>query len=143
MAKLAKILLVDDDPVFVEATKAVLESEYRVMTAYNGDEGMEKARQQRPDLILLDVLMPARDGFQVCEQLKKDPDLARIPVLMLTSFARHKGETNIAVEAGLDLEAEGYMDKPVSPEALLKQVRSMLPNPPTLPLSPKLGERAG
>ncbi len=143
MAESAKILLIDDDPVFVEAMKAVLESEYRVVTAYNGEEGVEKAREQKPDLILLDVIMPTRDGFQVCEQLKKDPELAKIPVLMLTSFARHKGATNIPVEAGLELEAEGYMDKPVSPEALLKQVGIMLHKPRTLPLSPKLGERAG
>ena len=126
MAEPAKILLVDDDPVFVEATKAVLESKYRVITAYNGDEGLEKARQQKPDLILLDIVMPVKDGFNVCKQLKKDPKLASIPVIMLTSFAQHKGETNIPVDAGLELEAEGYIDKPISPEALLKQVGSML-----------------
>src|SRR5512147_2198744 len=106
MSESAKILLIDDDPVFVEAMKAVLESEYRVVTAYNGEEGVEKAREQKPDLILLDVIMPTRDGFQVCEQLKKDPELAKTPVLMLTSFARHRGATNIPVEAGLELEAE-------------------------------------
>jgi two-component system alkaline phosphatase synthesis response regulator PhoP len=126
MEEPAKILLVDDDPVFVEATKAVLESKYRVITAYDGDEGMKKAREQKPDLILLDIVMPAKDGFQVCKQLKKDPKLASIPVIMLTSFAQHKGETNIPVDAGLELEAEGYMDKPVSPESLLRQVGSML-----------------
>jgi len=126
MAEPAKILLVDDDPVFVEATKAVLESKYRVITAYNGDEGLEKARKQKPDLILLDVIMPAEDGFHVCKQLKQDPKLADIPVIMLTSFAQHGRDTNIPVSAGLELEAEGYIDKPVSPEALLKQVESML-----------------
>ena len=126
MAEPAKILLVDDDPVFVEATKAVLESKYRVITAYNGDEGLEKARKQKPDLILLDVIMPTKDGFQVCSQLKKDPELAKIPVIMLTSFAQHGRDTNIPVSAGLELEAEGYIDKPISPEALLKQVETML-----------------
>jgi len=126
MAEPAKILLVDDDPVFVEATKAVLESKYRVITAYNGDEGLEKARKEKPDLILLDIVMPAKDGFHVCKQLKKDPKLASIPVIMLTSFAQHKGETNIPVDAGLELEAEGYIDKPISPESLLRQVGSML-----------------
>ncbi len=126
MAEPAKILLIDDDPLFVEATKAVLESRYRVITAYNGDEGLKRAREQKPDLILLDIVMPAKDGFHVCKQLKKDPNLAKIPVIMLTSFAQHKGETNIPVDAGLELEAEGYIDKPVSPEALLKQVGSML-----------------
>jgi CheY-like chemotaxis protein len=126
MAEPAKILLVDDDPVFVEATKAVLESKYRVITAYNGNEGLEKARLQKPDLILLDVIMPTKDGFQVCGQLKEDLELAKIPVIMLTSFAQHGRDTNIPVSAGLELEAEGYIDKPVSPEALLKQVENLL-----------------
>jgi CheY-like chemotaxis protein len=126
MTKTAKILLVDDDPVFVEATKTVLETKYRVITAQNGAEGLEKAREQKPDLILLDVIMPAKDGFNVCKQLKQDPQLADTPVIMLTSFTQHKGETDIPVDAGLELEAEGYLEKPISPEALLKQVGSML-----------------
>jgi two-component system alkaline phosphatase synthesis response regulator PhoP len=126
MTKPAKILLVDDDPVFVEATKIVLESKYQVITAHDGEEGLEKARKQKPDLILLDVIMPAEDGFHVCKQLKQDPKLADIPVIMLTSFAQHKGETNIPVSDGLELEAEGYLEKPISPEALLKQVGNML-----------------
>jgi CheY-like chemotaxis protein len=126
MTQPAKILLVDDDPVFVEATKTVLQTQYQVITAHDGEEGLEKARQQKPDLILLDIIMPAKDGFHVCKQLKQDSELANIPVIMLTSFAQHKGETDIPVDAGLELEAEGYMEKPISPEALLKQVRSML-----------------
>jgi len=126
MTQPAKILLVDDDPVFVDATKMVLESKYQVITAHDGDEGLEKARKLKPDLILLDIIMPTKDGFHVCKQLKKDPELASIPVVMLTSFAQHKGETNIPVDAGLELEAEGYLEKPISPEALLQQVRSML-----------------
>jgi len=126
MTKPAKILLVDDDPVFVEATKTILESQYRVITAHDGEEGLEKARKEKPDLILLDIIMPAKDGFNVCKQMKQDRQLANIPVIMLTSFAQHKGETDIPVDAGLELEAEGYLEKPVSPEALLKQVRNML-----------------
>ncbi|MDO9334544.1 MAG: response regulator [Dehalococcoidales bacterium] len=126
MAEPAKILLVDDDRVFVEVTKTVLESKYRVVTAYDGDEGLLKARKEKPDLILLDIIMPTRDGFDVCKQLKEDSNLAKIPVIMLTSFAQHRGETNIPVSAGFELEAEGYIDKPVSPDALLKQVGAML-----------------
>ena len=126
MTEPAKILLVDDDRIFVEATKTILERKYRVITAYNGEEGLEKARKEKPDLILLDVIMPGKDGFQICNQLKQDPKLANIPVIMLTSFAQHRGETNIPVDAGLELEAEGYMEKPVSPEALLAQVGGML-----------------
>jgi DNA-binding response OmpR family regulator len=126
MAEPAKILVVDDDPVFVEATKTVLESRYKVVTAYDGDSGVAAARKEKPDLILLDIIMPTKDGFHVCKQLKADSNLANIPVIILTSFAQHRGETNIPVSAGLELEAEGYIDKPVSPEALLKQVDALL-----------------
>jgi CheY-like chemotaxis protein len=120
-------LIVDDDPVFVETTKTILESRnYDVITAYDGDEGLEKVRKEKPDLILLDIIMPTQDGFHVCEEIKKDPEIADIPVVILTSFAKHKGATNIPVSAGLELEAEGYIDKPVSPEELLKCVGDML-----------------
>lgn len=126
MTETSKILLVDDDPVFIEATKIVLESKYKVIVAYDGDTGLIKAREENPDLILLDIIMPTKDGFHVCRQLKEDSKLAKIPVLILTSFAQHRGETNIPVSAGFELEAEGYIDKPVSPSSLLQQVEEAL-----------------
>ena len=127
MDRQSRILIVDDDPAFVETTQIILESKnYQVITAYDGDEGLKKAQEERPDLILLDIMMPTQDGFHVCKQLKKDPELAHIPVVILTSFATHRGETNIPVSAGLELEAEGYLDKPVSPDSLLSTVVTML-----------------
>jgi len=127
MARQAKILIVDDDPVFVEATKAVLESkDYQVSTAYDGDEGLQKVQDERPDLIVLDIIMPTKDGFTVCEQLKSDPAFLEIPVLILTSFAEKKGETSIPVSEGLTLEAEDYIDKPVLPDELLSRIEKML-----------------
>ena len=126
MEKRAKILVVDDDPVFVEATKTVLETRYQVVTAFDGDEGLLKAKQEKPALILLDIIMPTKDGFHVCKLLKKDAELAEIPVIILTSFARHRGDSSIPVSAGLELEAEGYIDKPVSPDELLNQVGAFL-----------------
>ena len=76
MEKKAKILLVDDDIDFVESTKIILESKpYEVIVAYEGDEGLQKAREENPDLILLDIIMPIKDGFTAAEQLKKDPQL--------------------------------------------------------------------
>jgi len=123
----ARILIVDDDPVFVDATKTILESRnYDVITAFDGDEGLQKVKDEKPDLVLLDIIMPTEDGFHVCQQIKKDPKLADIPVIILTSFAKYKGETNIPVSAGLELEAEGYIDKPVSPDELLRTVEEML-----------------
>ncbi len=123
----AKILLVDDDEDFVEATKLVLESKpYEVVVAYDGDEGLAKARQERPDLIILDIIMPVKDGFNAAEQIKKDPELRDIPVLMLTSFSQKVGETSLSVSQGLTLDTEDYVDKPVSPEDLLKRVEKLL-----------------
>ena len=127
MARQAKILVIDDDPVFVKATTAVLESKnYQVSAAFDGDEGLQKVQDEKPDLIILDIIMPTKDGFTVCEQLKGDPQLSKIPVLILTSFAERGGETNIPVSAGLTLEAEDYIDKPVSPDELLSRVERML-----------------
>jgi two-component system alkaline phosphatase synthesis response regulator PhoP len=123
----AKILLVDDDPDFVAATRVVLESKpYNVIVAYDGDEGLKKARDERPDLIILDVIMPMKDGFMVCQQLKKDPQLSSIPVLMLTAFSEKVGETSVAVSQGLTLEAEDFIDKPVTPAELLLRVERLL-----------------
>ena len=127
MERKAKILLVDDDIDFVESTKTVLESKpYEVIVAYEGDEALRKAREEKPDLILLDIIMPVKDGFAAAEQLKKDPQLSKIPTLMLTSFAARRGGTAIPVGRGFTLEAEDYIDKPVSPEELLAIVERYL-----------------
>ena len=85
----ARVLLIDDDPDFIESTRMVLQSKYDVLVA-SGEEGLKTAKE-KPDVILLDVIMPLTDGFTVAERLKKDPELARIPVLMLTSFFRTGG----------------------------------------------------
>ena len=127
MDKKPKILLVDDDPDFVDATRTVLESKpYEVIVAKNGDEGLKKAREESPDLILLDVIMPVEDGFTAAEQLKKDPQLSNIPVIMLTSFSAKGQQTGIARSRGFSLEAEDYIEKPVSPEELLARVQQYL-----------------
>lgn len=127
MTKIPRILLIDDDPDFVEATKTVLESKpYEVIIAYDGDDGLRKAREESPDLIILDVIMPGTDGFSTAEQLKKDAELKKIPVIILTSYAERGGQSSIAVSGGLTMETEDYIDKPVSPEELLKRVEKYL-----------------
>jgi CheY-like chemotaxis protein len=124
-----KILLIDDDPDFVEATRTVLESApYQIVTAYDGDEGLVKVREEQPDLIILDIIMPTEDGFQVCEKLKADPELSRIPVIMLTSLSQKLSETTYSLADGMMLEAEDFIDKPVAPEELLKRVKRLLGN---------------
>jgi len=127
MEKKAKILLVDDDTDFVEATKTILESKpYEVIVAYEGDEGLRKAREEKPDLVLLDIIMPVTDGFTAAEQFKKDPKLSKIPVIILTSYAEMKGQTSIPVSRGYQLEAEDYVSKPISPQELLNRVEKYL-----------------
>jgi len=127
MEKRAKILLVDDDVDFVEATKIILESKpYEVIVAYEGDEGLRKAREENPDLIILDVIMPVKDGFTAAEHLKKDPQLSKIPLIMLTAFSTKQQETSIPLSRGFTLEAEDYVEKPVTPEELLLRVEKQL-----------------
>ena len=126
MAEKAKILLVDDDPDLIAATTIVLQTKYEVVTATEGEEGLQKAREEKPDLIIMDVIMPVKDGFTAVEQLKKDPTLSGIPIIMLTSYGERKGETNIPVSKGMTLDAEDYIEKPVDPEELLKRVEALL-----------------
>ena len=127
MEKKAKILLIDGDIDFVESTKIILESKpYQVIVAYEGDEGLQKARAENPDLIILDIIMPVKDGFTAAEQLKKDPQLSKIPIIMLTAFAAKGGETSIPVSRGFTLEAEDYIEKPISPKELLDRVEKHL-----------------
>jgi len=127
MEKNAKILLIDDDPDFIEATKTILESKpYEVIVAFSGDEGLEKARAESPDMVLLDIIMPGTDGFSAAEQFKKDPELSKIPVVMLTSYAERRAGTGIPVSKGFQLEAEDYIEKPVSPEELFDIIEKNL-----------------
>ncbi len=122
MKKRARVLLIDDDPDFLETTKMVLQGKYDVSMASNGEEGLKRAQVERPDVILLDVIMPLTDGFTVAECLKRDPQLSKIPVLMLTSFSERVSETTIPVSRGMSLEAEDYIPKPVTPDELLRRV---------------------
>ena len=96
------------------------------MPVCDGVEATRRLQAEKPDVIILDIIMPTKDGFAVCQQLKDDAELSPIPVLMLTSFAADKGKTNIPESAGLTLEAEDYVDKPVQPEELLKRVGKLL-----------------
>lgn len=127
MKEKAKILIVDDDRDFVESTRTVLESKpYEVVVAYEGEEGLKKAREENPDLIILDVIMPVKDGFSAAEQLKKDAQLSKIPVLMLTAFSSKRQESSIPVSRGFALDTEDYIEKPVTPEELLAIVEKCL-----------------
>lgn len=127
MKRKAKILIVDDDADFVESTRIVLESKpYDVIVAVNGADALRQAAEEKPDLILLDIIMPVKDGFTAAEQLKKDSKLAKIPVLMLTSYSTRGGSTEIPRGRGYSLDAEDYIEKPVTPQNLLTAVEKYL-----------------
>jgi putative two-component system response regulator len=124
MTTVPTILLIDDDPDFVEATCAVLESApYEVWVAYSGAEGLTRAQESRPDLIILDVIMPGEDGFRILERLRADPVLAKVPVMMLTSLPNG---LSLASSGGADTAVEDYVDKPIRPAELLRRVEKLL-----------------
>ena len=123
MTQRKRILFVDDDRDFVEATTVVLESVCEVDVAYGGAEAMAKARAARPDLILLDVIMPDEDGFAVCDQLKADPELADVPVILLTSLPDGFSPMGQAARKPC---VEDYLEKPVKPIELLRRVAKFL-----------------
>jgi DNA-binding response OmpR family regulator len=123
-----KILLVDDDQDFVAATRMALESGagFKVLTASDGVFSLSIARAEKPDLIILDVIMPFEDGFTAARQFKADPETANIPIIILTNFSRRMGETDISVAQGMELEADDYIEKPVRPQELLRRVDKIL-----------------
>ncbi len=125
MAK--KILVVDDDPDLVETTSMILKSkQYDVVAAYGGVEGFEKAKTEKPDLIVLDVMMPDKDGYTLCKELKADPALKAIPVLLLTAVVSHISTSRFSHQMGMETEADDYMDKPVDPNELVKRIELLL-----------------
>jgi two-component system cell cycle response regulator len=118
----ARVLVVDDKPVNVRLLEAKLMTEYYdVITATSGREALERVKSDRPDLILLDIMMPVMDGFQVCEALKADPATAHIPVVMVTALNEPADRVR-----GLEAGADDFLSKPVNDMALLARVKSLL-----------------
>lgn len=118
----ARILVVDDIRTNIKVLEAKLTSEYyEVITAGSGPEALDAAVQQKPDLILLDVMMPGMDGFEVCRRLKASPDTAHVPVIMVTAL----GDPEDRVQ-GLSAGADDFLTKPVDDVAMFARVRSLL-----------------
>jgi two-component system, OmpR family, alkaline phosphatase synthesis response regulator PhoP len=127
MAEKKKILLVDDDPDFVEAVRVIVESGgYDVRVAYDGQEGLEAVAEEKPDLIVLDVMMPVMNGHAACARLKADPSTASIPIILLTAVADRVTTSTYTHRDMLESEAEDYMPKPVEPAELLTLIKSWL-----------------
>lgn len=119
------VLLVDDDPVFVEAVRAVLESRYDVESAANGEEALAAIERRRPDLIVLDVMMDyLSEGFDVARKLRTEPSTREIPIIMLTGVDQ---VYNVRMEVDESwVPCEKYLEKPVSPTDLLRHVSELI-----------------
>jgi two-component system, OmpR family, alkaline phosphatase synthesis response regulator PhoP len=132
-----RILLVDDEPDILELISFNLEKEgFEVQTASNGRKGLEKARARKPDLILLDVMMPEMDGMEMCRELREDPQLKDVIVALLT--ARNEDYSQIA---GFEAGADDYISKPIKPRVLVSRVKALLRRQRTSnePIAPQSG----
>jgi len=124
---MARILIVDDDPDIVESVTMVLQKKnHEVLQAYGGVEGLEKAKKEKPDAIILDVMMPDKDGYEVCKELKGDAQYRDIPILLLTAVVSQIPSTTYTHRMGMETEADDYVDKPVEPTELVRLVERLL-----------------
>ena len=116
------VLVIDDDPVILELLRVNFEIEgFDVITAVDGEEGLEQAQALRPDVVISDIMMPRRDGLQLLGDLKADPDTEDLPVILLSAKAQ-KAE----VQEGLDLGADDYITKPFDPIKLIDRLNAVV-----------------
>ena len=124
-----KILVIDDDPDILDALAMILDSQgYQVFTARDGIEGLANLKAEKPDLMILDLLMPKMDGFAVCKELQ-DPRWSKfkdLPILILTSVREDASRRRYELETGLELNVDDYVEKPISPDILLQRVERLI-----------------
>jgi two-component system alkaline phosphatase synthesis response regulator PhoP len=117
-----KILVVDDEVYLLQILDFSLGAEgYEVVTAEDGEQALQKAKSEQPDLIVLDIMMPKVDGYEACRKLKQDPAMKDVPVILLTAKGR-----DIDRKLGLEVGADDYITKPFSPNKLLEKIGSFL-----------------
>jgi two-component system alkaline phosphatase synthesis response regulator PhoP len=122
-----RILVVDDEPDFASIVQADLEKEgYDVEVAYNGVEGLEKVKANPPHAIVLDVMMPEMDGYELCKLLKGDDDYCDIPIVLLTAVASHVTSTRYSHADGMETEADDYIAKPASSKDISRSLNMLL-----------------
>ncbi len=118
-----RVLIVDDEPNIVTSLEFLMRGDdYEVRVARNGEEALQLAESFRPDIVVLDVMMPQRSGFEVCQKIRENPILGDVKIIMLTAKGR-----DVEKEKGLDLGANAYVTKPFSTKELMNTVRGLLP----------------
>jgi len=115
------ILIADDEPHILSLLKMMLEEKYKLFFASDGEEALKELRKHRPDLVLLDVMMPKVNGYEVCEKIKSDPKTRDLTVVMLSAKTQERD-----IMKGLKLGADYYLTKPFDPLQLQKQLEEML-----------------
>ena len=121
------ILVVDDDPDLVETVAMMLESRgFEVGRAYDGIEGEESIKERRPDLVILDIMMPRKDGYVLCAELKANEETADIPVVLLTAVGEAVPTTTYTHADGMSTEADDYIPKPIDTDGLMEVVNGLL-----------------
>ena len=121
------VLVVDDDPDLVESVSMKLESEnFNVAKAYDGVEAWDKIKQERPDLIILDVMMPRKNGYQLCDELKKSEEYKDIIVVLLTAVADAVTSTSFTHMDGKTTLADDFIPKPIELDRLMEMVKENL-----------------
>ena len=123
MSEQKLILVVDDDPDLVEAVSMKLEAKnYRVAKAYDGVEAMDRIKEEKPDLVILDVMMPRKNGWDVCDEIKNDDTLKNIAVVLLTAVADSVKTTSYTHHNGKTTLADDYIPKPIDLDELMEIV---------------------
>ena len=121
------VLIVDDDPDLVETVAMMLESRgFEVGKAYDGIEGEESIKKRRPDVLVLDVMMPRKNGYQLCKELKSNKWTSDIPVILLTAVGEAVPTTTYSHAEGMATEAEDYIPKPVDAATLVEAVQRLV-----------------
>jgi CheY-like chemotaxis protein len=121
------ILVVDDDPDLVDMVSKKLEANnYRIAKAYDGNQAWEKIRQEKPDMVILDVMMPNKDGYETCDEIKKDPNFKDIAVVLLTAVVDNLPTTSYTHHSGRTTLADDFIPKPIDLEKLVGIVQENL-----------------
>jgi CheY-like chemotaxis protein len=121
------VLVVDDDPDLVEAISMKLESkDYQVAKAYDGIEAWDRIREKRPDLIILDVMMPRKSGYALCDEIKNNPEYQDITVILLTAVASALADTTYSHQDGMNTLADDYIPKPIDLDKLMSMIGDYL-----------------